>query len=225
MNTSYRLGWLTIQLTFSTVFIHLTQSSTIFFYTFMITRLSNWFTIFPLNYYYTCFTICSFYLLSKFMKFICSLQPYPNAYFSYLVLPMQRNYPCEIIPILSHKSSAYSIKWVVKIIEVFFLHSKYYKKVLCKIFHILLRCEGSNPELGSSKNTIEGLPTSAIAIDSLLCIPPDNSLLTVSFHSSKSTSNKDYSILVYIKFLFIPFRVAQNFKCSYTVNESHSKSN
>lgn len=132
MNTSYRLGWLTIQLTFSTVLIHLTQSNTIFFYTFMITRLSNWFTIFPLNYYYTYFTICSFSLLNKFMKFICSLQPYPNAYFSYLVLPMQRNYPCDIIPILSHKSSAYSIKWVVKIIEVFFLHSKYYKMYYAK---------------------------------------------------------------------------------------------
>lgn len=40
--------------------------------------------------------------------------------------------------------------------------------------HILCRCEGSNPELGSSKNTTDGLPTNAIAIDNLLCIPPDS---------------------------------------------------
>lgn len=56
------------------------------------------------------------------------------------------------------------------------------------MFHICLRCKGSKPELGSSKNTTLGFPTSEMAKDSLLCIPPESLMLAVSFHSYKSTS-------------------------------------
>lgn len=74
--------------------------------------------------------------------------------------------------------------------------------------HILCRCEGSNPELGSSKNTTDGLPTNAIAIDNLLCIPPDSWELGVSFHYCKSTSAKDYYILVSSISFDTPLRIA-----------------
>ena len=60
------------------------------------------------------------------------------------------------------------------------------------ISHNFLRWEGSSPELGSSKNTTDGFPTNAIAIESLLCIPPDNYMLGVFLHYSRSTSFKDY---------------------------------
>ena len=66
--------------------------------------------------------------------------------------------------------------------------------LLSKMFHICLRCEGSKPELGSSKKTTFGFPTKDIANDNLLCIPPDNLMLAVSFHSSKSTSFNNYVI-------------------------------
>lgn len=48
------------------------------------------------------------------------------------------------------------------------------KKLLIKMFHISLRCEGSNPELGSSKIITFGFPIKEIAKESLLRIPPDN---------------------------------------------------
>jgi len=44
----------------------------------------------------------------------------------------------------------------------------------CMISHNILLLSGSNPVDGSSRKTIYGSPTKAIAIDSLLFIPPDN---------------------------------------------------
>lgn len=62
------------------------------------------------------------------------------------------------------------------------------------MFHICLLCEGSRPELGSSKNTTLGFPTNEIAKDNLRCIPPDSFLLYVFLHYNKSTSFKSESI-------------------------------
>lgn len=57
------------------------------------------------------------------MKLMCSLYPYPNDYLSYLVLPTHLSYPLDMIPTRSHKASASSMRWVVKIIDVLCLHS------------------------------------------------------------------------------------------------------
>ncbi len=78
-----------------------------------------------------------------------------------------------------------------------FLFLFYNNKLLNKIFHICLLCEGSKPELGSSKNTTFGFPTKDIANDSLRCIPPESWLLGVFFHYYKSTSFKSNSIYDY----------------------------
>lgn len=78
--------------------------------------------------------------------------------------------------------------WLIRLMCVSCILNDKMKYLLSKMFHICLRCEGSNPELGSSKKTTLGFPTREIAKDSLLCIPPDNLLLAMSFHSSKSTS-------------------------------------
>jgi len=42
------------------------------------------------------------------------------------------------------------------------------------ISHNYLRLSGSKPVDGSSKNTIKGSPTNAIAIDNRLFIPPES---------------------------------------------------
>jgi hypothetical protein len=73
------------------------------------------------------------------------------------------------MPILSHKLYAYYIKCVVKNKLLLFLHFD-------NNYHKFLRFSGSNPVVGSSKNTIRGSPTKLIATDNLRFMPPDNCL-------------------------------------------------
>jgi len=75
-----------------------------------------------------------------------------------------------MIPILVAKASASSIEWVVKITEDYFLNVE----ILEITVHMNLLAPGSIPVLGSSKNTIGGLPNIAIATDNFLLFPPDN---------------------------------------------------
>ena len=66
-----------------------------------------------------------------------------------------------------HNVSASYIKCVVKNKDLFF-------RQLLSTYQRFLRFSGSNPVVGSSRNTILGLPTILIPTDNLLFIPPDN---------------------------------------------------
>ena len=56
------------------------------------------------------------------LKFIVRRYPFPNRSFSYFWVPTHLNSPLLMMPILSHKVSASSIRWVVKKIVVRALH-------------------------------------------------------------------------------------------------------
>jgi hypothetical protein len=81
------------------------------------------------------------------------------------------------------------------------------KYLLKSMSHICLRCDGSSPELGSSKKTTLGFPMSAIAKDNLLLIPPDSYLLLRSLSLIRSTSMSKLLILFYRSVEFTPFNI------------------
>mmetsp|Transcript_23084 Transcript_23084/g.68093 ORF Transcript_23084/g.68093 Transcript_23084/m.68093 type:complete len:83 (+) Transcript_23084:3454-3702(+) len=55
--------------------------------------------------------------------------------------------------------------------------------------HICLRVYGSHPAVGSSRNTTSGSPSNAMAIHTLLCIPPENDFTGLSASSSLNLSS------------------------------------
>ena len=92
------------------------------------------------------------------------------------------------LPILLHNTSASSIEWVVRTIALFPMDST-------RISHSYLLFSGSRPVEGSSRNTILGSPTRAIAIDNRLLIPPDSYMaLNLAYYVSL-TSFIDYDTL------------------------------
>lgn len=67
------------------------------------------------------------------------------------------------------RASASSIEWVVKITDDYLR----FVEILEITFHMNLLASGSIPVEGSSKNTIYGLPSIAIATESLRLLPPE----------------------------------------------------
>lgn len=95
--------------------------------------------------------------------------PFPNLFLMCCTLPIHLIIPSAYIAILVDKNSASSIECVVKIIELYFL----LVAILDITFHINLLACGSIPVLGSSKNTMGGFPSMAIATESFLLFPPE----------------------------------------------------
>lgn len=96
-----------------------------------------------------------------------------------------------MIPILVHKASASSIEWVVRITVDFFLSVE----ILDMIVHMNLLAFGSMPVDGSSKKTIGGLPTIAIATETFHLFPPDKFWTYTFQNSSKSISLINLSMI------------------------------
>lgn len=82
-----------------------------------------------------------------------------------------------------HNTSASSMECVVSTIarRLSFLQSY-------NMFQSYLRVSGSKPVVGSSKNTILGLATKLMAIDSLRFIPSGSFLVSMSLSLSSCTS-------------------------------------
>lgn len=78
--------------------------------------------------------------------------------------------PLAIIPTLLHRASISSIVCDVITIEVFLLTLD----ILVMIFHNDFLASGSIPVLGSSRNTINGYPITAIHNDNFHLLPPEN---------------------------------------------------
>lgn len=92
-------------------------------------------------------------------------------------------------------------------------------------FHINLLATGSIPVHGSSKNTIDGSPIVAIATDNFLLLPPDK---LPAILLSKSIQSNCLILLFTTSFNSLsvkPFILANNSKCSRTVNNSNNASN
>jgi len=83
-------------------------------------------------------------------------------------LPKHFKFPLTIMLILVERASASSIECVVKIMLDLFLKVD----ILLITFHMNLLASGSIPVEGSSKNTIGGFPSIAIATESFLLLPP-----------------------------------------------------
>jgi len=92
---------------------------------------------------------------------------------------------------------------VVIIKALFYLNSFW-----LSISQSYLACFGSNPVDGSSRKIISGYPTKAIAIDTLLYIPPDNSLALKSLNSVNPTSLMANSTYKFSSAGEIPFNLA-----------------
>lgn len=123
--------------------------------------------------------------------------PLPYNFFKCCWVPTVRKTPLVIIPILLHKASAYYIKWVVKNSALFYRH-------LLSTSHKCLLFYGSNPVVGSSKNTILGLPTILIPTDSLLFMPPDNWPALKCLNWVKFTSYKAWATIAFYWEAFVP---------------------
>jgi len=92
--------------------------------------------------------------------------PPPNLCFKCRELPMQLSLPPLMMATRSPKMSASSMEWVVKTMTLPFLARLMQS-------HTLRRVTGSMPVVGSSKNTILGLPRSAMAKERRRCMPPE----------------------------------------------------
>ena len=75
-----------------------------------------------------------------------------------------------MIPIFVHKASASSMECVVRTTVDYFLNVEMFEMIV----HMNLLACGSTPVLGSSSNTIGGLPIKAMAHYNLRLFPPDS---------------------------------------------------
>ena len=94
------------------------------------------------------------------MPDILSRYPTPNLFFKKSELPQHKSVPLAMMPILSPRISASSIKWVVSTMTLPSFSS-------FSIFHNSRLAVRSIPEVGSSSITNLESPTNAIATDSL----------------------------------------------------------
>ena len=111
----------------------------------------------------------SFKFGNSFLPFYlnCNLNPLPYFFFRKFGVPVDIIYPKLISEILEHSTSASSIECVVIRTALLCL--------LLKIISQISRlCFRSSPVVGSSRTTRWGSPTRAMAIESLLFIPPLN---------------------------------------------------
>mmetsp|Transcript_6069 Transcript_6069/g.18377 ORF Transcript_6069/g.18377 Transcript_6069/m.18377 type:complete len:200 (-) Transcript_6069:2225-2824(-) len=104
------------------------------------------------------------------LRIIVSTYPAPNSSLSSRELPQVARLPRCMIPILSHRISASSIKCVLRMITLSF-------RLFLMISHVSLLDLGSMPLVGSSRTTSLGLPMKAIPTESLRIWPPLNSQL------------------------------------------------
>ena len=133
------------------------------------------------------FIICYIYWIfcykdyfDDFFMFIDKLYPLPNLTFRSGILPIHLKLPDIKIPTREHNTWAYYKEWVVRTIT--------FPALLFKIIsQSCLLCSGSSPDAGSSSNTIRGEPDKAMAIDSLLFIPPEREETLLSSRLFKST--------------------------------------
>lgn len=155
-------------------------------------------------------------LLSTLLSYleIVKLYPTPNRSFKNSEDPQQISLPLPIIPILSPRKSASSIKCVVNITIRLFLY--YFS-----ISQMYLLAEVSIPLVGSSRKTILLLPMKAIATLSFRFYPPERFLLYTSALSFKPTSPINFSTSLLMSVLSdIPLYLANSSRCSLTVSTS-----
>lgn len=101
----------------------------------------------------------------------------PNCFFRNNDEPQHCTFPFAMIAILSPRTSASSIKWVVSRIVLLFL-------IVCRRSHIPRLASGSIPEVGSSSKTTSDPPANAIPRCSFLFMPPDNKTV-IGYNNSK----------------------------------------
>mmetsp|Transcript_4724 Transcript_4724/g.8316 ORF Transcript_4724/g.8316 Transcript_4724/m.8316 type:complete len:238 (-) Transcript_4724:2086-2799(-) len=115
-------------------------------------------------------------------KMMVSTYPAPNCSFSSRQLPHVASFPLCMIPILSQRMSASSMKCVLSRMTLSFLF-------FLMMSHVSLLLLGSIPEVGSSSTTSFGLPMKAMPTESFLICPPDSSQLGQFSFSFRPTSS------------------------------------
>ena len=138
---------------------------------------------------------------------IKSLNPTPNLFLIWWGVSRAKSYPFVIIQIRSARWSASSRCWELIIIE----HSFF----ICLInYQICWRDSTSRPEVGSSRIRSWGFDTIAIASESFLFIPPDNSFINFSLCSVNITKFSVSETNYGISFFGIFFASHTSSRCS-----------
>ena len=136
-------------------------------------------------------------------------------------VPKHLKVPFTMIVNFVHSASASSIEWVVKITEDYLR----FVEILEITFHMNRLASGSIPVEGSSRNTIGGFPSIAIATESFLLLPPEyvpahlfsNSLSPISLiFLATRPSRSPFGM---------PLRAAYSSRCSRVVRFPSSASN
>lgn len=153
------------------------------------------------------------WLLSYRVNF--KLYPSPNLRLMKSDVPTAINCPLDIIPIRSASISASSKWWVVSMIVLLSY------LIFSRISHMALLENASIPEVGSSRNMILESPTNAIANDSFLLEPPDNSATFLSYSNVRSVFSITSLSSSWLTYPLIP---AINNRCSLIVNASYKQS-
>mmetsp|Transcript_6132 Transcript_6132/g.22527 ORF Transcript_6132/g.22527 Transcript_6132/m.22527 type:complete len:203 (+) Transcript_6132:3496-4104(+) len=147
-----------------------------------------------------------------------SKYPMPNRFFKNMLVPAQSNFPELTMHTRSLRTSASSIKCVVRTMTRLALFA-------LMTSHVRRLAYGSMPLVGSSRNTILGAPMNASATDSLRFCPPDSALVRQVSFSCRSTCVRQRSASASHSLLGMPLIAQTRFTCSATVKSGHRMSN
>mmetsp|Transcript_25722 Transcript_25722/g.35378 ORF Transcript_25722/g.35378 Transcript_25722/m.35378 type:complete len:238 (+) Transcript_25722:266-979(+) len=146
---------------------------------------------------------------------ILNRYPAPNLLLRNNDDPLHLNLPSDMITIRSANVSASSMKCVVRSTTLPFLQR-------CNNSQVERRLYGSIPEVGSSKRTNFGSPTSAIDNDNFRFIPPDRADASTYLFSVNPTSLITLSTESCNRYPYNPLILPKNSRCSCTVKQGNN---